>query len=92
MTDIKGNEMKFDFSSPACYKIKVWGKLPYDLTDKLYGMEISHHKREGQTYSLLEGSLPDQPALSGILNMLYDMHYTVLSVNKVKDKPSNTKH
>jgi hypothetical protein len=55
-------------------------------------MEISHHKREGQTYSILKGSLPDQPALSGVLNMLYDMHYTVLSVITVKDKPSNTKH
>jgi len=47
----------------------------------MLGLQLSVEKGEGQKYvSTLIGKIDDQAALSGILNMLYDMHITVISV------------
>jgi len=38
----------------------------------------------GYIVSTLTGELPDQTALAGVLNALYEMHLTVLSVECLK--------
>ncbi len=38
----------------------------------------------GIIVSTLTGELPDQTALAGVLNALYEMHLTVLSVEYLK--------
>jgi len=36
--------------------------------------------------TILEGHLPDQAALSGVLNTLYEMHLPLLSVDNLDEK------
>ena len=91
MNELSNDKLSAGFASPAFYKIEVSGKIPLHLKDIFLGMDISHIESEVRTISTLKGPLKDQTALSGVLNILYDMHYTVLSVRKVKDKPSNKK-
>ena len=69
-------------SGPAIYRIRVRGKLDINLADRLEGMHIDNlAQTNGKVESVLEGSLLDQAALSGILNKLYDLHLPVMSVD-----------
>ena len=69
-------------SGPAIYRIRVRGKLDADFSDRLEGMHIENlAQNDGKVESVLEGRLPDQAALSGILNNLYDLHLPVMSVD-----------
>jgi hypothetical protein len=82
MNYLKEDQFELGFSLPGYYKIAVLGKVPEELSDRLNGMKISHHQCEEKQISILKGMLPDQAALSGVLNTLYDMHITVLSVKR----------
>ena len=80
MVDINKNP-EYSFTGPAIYKIVGQGKIEYKLADRMLGLQLNVEKGEGQKYfSTLIGKIDDQAALSGILNMLYDMHITVISV------------
>jgi hypothetical protein len=71
----------------SVYRIKVQGELPESLSDRLQGMSIIvDHSEANGPVSALEGPLRDQAALSGVLNTLHDRHFSVLSVEKVKDR------
>ena len=55
------------------------------MSDLLGGMTISPDTMEaGQTVTTLSGELVDQAALAGVLNMLYELHLTVLSVKRLE--------
>lgn len=82
MDSKKENRFISGFSTPGFYQIDVLGKLPAELSEKLNGMEIYHVEKEERQISILKGILPDQAALSGVLNNLYDMHLTILSVER----------
>ena len=80
MSDINKNP-DHSFTRPAIYKIVGQGKIDYKLADRMLGLQLNVEKGEGQKYfSTLIGNIDDQAALSGILNTLYDMHITVVSV------------
>jgi hypothetical protein len=69
------------FDSPARYEIRVSGHIAPRWADYLQGMSIDYAVHQGRpTISVLRGELPDQAALAGVLNMLYEMHMPVLSV------------
>ena len=76
-----------DFSQPACYRIKIRGKLDQSWTDRLYGMsiEVINHGKD-QPVSTLLGCLPDQAALAGLLNTLYERHFIILSLELVNSE------
>ena len=79
------NEYEFSFIKPAIYKIEVYGHLNKNWSDKLGGMQINETlSKEDSIVSQLVGQINDQSALSGILNMLYESHLTILSVNLLK--------
>jgi hypothetical protein len=82
MNELSNDKLSDGFASPGFYTIKVLGKIPLHMTDIFLGMDISYIESEVRTISTLKGLLKDQTALSGLLNILYDMHYTVLSVKK----------
>ena len=67
-------------SSPAVYRIRVQGRVPLDSSARLMGMNITIADDGREDRSTLVGRLPDQAALSGLLNSLYDAQYPVLSV------------
>jgi hypothetical protein len=72
---------QFTFDDPATYQIRVQGRLKASWSDRLEGMTISvAAPDEGPVVTTLEGKLPDQAALAGVLNTLYELHLPVLEV------------
>ena len=75
----------FSFSSPATYQIKVAGELQNEWSDRLKGMQIIiNQEKDKKPVSVLTGQMSDQTDLSGVLNTLYELHLTVLSVKMLK--------
>lgn len=74
------NTCQASMSSPAVYRIRVQGRVPLDWSTRLMGMNITRAEDGHENRSTLVGRLPDQAALSGLLNTLYDAQYPVLSV------------
>ena len=67
---------------PATYRIIVRGELDSRMTSHLAGMSISTRSNpDGETESILVGRLPDQAALSSVLNALYDLQLPVISAD-----------
>jgi hypothetical protein len=62
---------------PAVYRIKVQGVVPESWTDRLGAMGIVSVTSAATT---LEGRLPDQAALNGVLDTLYQLHLPLLEV------------
>ena len=67
---------------PGVYQIKVRGVLPDGWIDRLGGLQISAKSSEGMT---LEGWLPDQSALFGVLDTLFTLHLPILEVTCLKE-------
>ena len=67
---------------PATYRIIVQGAIDPSWASRLSGMQISEKQSaEGGIETILVGRLPDQAALSGVLNALYEMHLPVVSAD-----------
>lgn len=76
------NEKKL--SKPKIYKIKVQGELSADWSDRLAGMQITIERRKNRKpISVLKGSLDGQAALASVLNALYELHLSIVSVEKI---------
>jgi hypothetical protein len=70
--------------TPAVYSIRVRGHVDINWFSRLGGMSVSLETAD--TITILEGYLPDQAALSGVLNTLYDLHHPLLSVECLDEK------
>jgi hypothetical protein len=71
----------FAFDCPGIYQISVQGQIDPTWSDRLENMKIGVVTLEsGTRITTLQGELRDQTALSGVLNALYELHLTVLSV------------
>jgi hypothetical protein len=71
-------------NGPAVYQIRVRGRLASRWTDWLGGLTISaQDTKDGAPEAVLVGSVVDQPALRGILNKLWDLNLTLISVNRI---------
>jgi hypothetical protein len=68
---------------PATYVILVGGALDPDWSERLGGMRIRVIDADRQATTELIGSVPDQSALLGILEMLHDLGMPVLSLEFV---------
>jgi hypothetical protein len=69
------------FDRPATYQIVVQGRLDPNWSDLMGGMATCLTVSEStQMVTTLQGELSDQAALHGVLNSLYELHLTVLSV------------
>jgi len=62
---------------PEYYEIKIKGQLDPRWSDWFAGLKLTH--LEGNE-TLLSGSLPDQPALHGLLERIRDLNLTLISV------------
>jgi hypothetical protein len=73
--------------TPATYRIRVQGKLDESWFDRLGNLAITPETEEDNLpVTILVGHLPDQAALSGVLNTLYEMHLPLLSVENLDEK------
>ena len=71
-------------TTPATYRIRVQGHIRTDWDDRFGGMALSRETTvEDVKTTTLTGHLPDQAALSGVLNTLYDLHLPLLNVECV---------
>jgi hypothetical protein len=76
---------RFAFDRPGNYRIRVLGLLDESWSDRLGGLRISAcslKDQEGPVTELL-GQVRDQAKLAGVLNSLYELHLTLLSVEYV---------
>jgi hypothetical protein len=72
----------FHFSRPGNYRIRVLGFLDESWSERLGGLRIracSPGNQEGPVTELC-GKVRDQAELAGLLNSLYELHLTLLSV------------
>ena len=70
-----------DMSKPSVYQIEVKGRIASTWSARLEGMQITESQtKDGSIKTTLVGRLSDQAALSGILNTLYELHVSVVSV------------
>jgi hypothetical protein len=67
----------------ATYLIRVRGSLRASWSDRLGGMQITPDQGDAGC-TVLEGPLPDQAALMGVLNGLYDLGMPLLFVECVE--------
>jgi hypothetical protein len=81
------------FEAPASYRIRVEGHLDDSWSDRLGGMVITRAFTEDkQPMTILIGKLLDQAALAGVMNALYSMHMSVISVEFLDEKLKTLKH
>lgn len=71
------------FDEPGFYRITVTGHLDVAWSEILHNMEIANCGEPEAKYTTITGRLPDQAALLGVLNALYDRHIVVLAVEAV---------
>lgn len=78
----KSNWPQLTPREPASYRITVEGSLDESWSGRLGGMHIATALRDDQNpVTTLTGQVRDQAALMGVLNSLYQMHMTILSVD-----------
>ena len=70
------------FSTPGFYRIEVQGDVPANWSGRLGNMKIFSPSLSEATskVTFLQGKVSDQSELSGILNSLYELHFSLLSV------------
>lgn len=68
---------------PAVYRIKFRGVLPEGWLDRLGGLQVTAKTMECVT---LEGWLPDQAALNGVLDTLYSLHLPIEEVTRLQEQ------
>jgi len=69
--------------NPATYRIQVDGVVPERWLERLGGMRIVSETADGVA---LEGWVPDQAALAGVLNTLVELHLTLREVSRLRDR------
>ncbi len=71
---------RFSQERRAVYRIMVQGRLDQKWSDYLGGLTIRSNDVSGQSVTTLSGQVLDQAALLGVLNSLYDLGFSLLSV------------
>jgi hypothetical protein len=77
---------RYPYSRPGNYRIRVLGSLDESWSERLGGLRITAFNpkdRKGPVTELI-GKVRDQAELSGILETLYEMHFTLLSVEMLE--------
>jgi hypothetical protein len=79
-------ELKYPFHRAETYCIRILGFLDQSWSERLAGMRITTESQgdQGAVTALID-SVPEQAALSGVLETLYDSHFTLISVEMLKD-------
>jgi len=72
------------FDLPATYQIIVEGRIDSTMSDLVEGMTVRQDTVATRpAVTTLCGELRDQAALAGVLNSLYELHLTVISVTRI---------
>jgi hypothetical protein len=72
-----------DPNGPMTYQIQIEGKLDEGWSEWFRDMTVTFERAsDGLPITTLTGPVADQAALRGILNRIWDLHLTVLSVTR----------
>ncbi|MEJ2753361.1 MAG: hypothetical protein P8169_11905 [Chloroflexota bacterium] len=70
--------------TPATYRICFIGGLESSWAERLWGMTSAPIEEAGDPeQTMLVGEVPDQTVLVGIINALYNLGHTVVSVERM---------
>jgi len=85
------SKKSFPFNRQGKYRICVLGSLDESWSERMGGMRITASSLRDQERPVTElvGQIRDQAELSGVLNTLYELHLTLLSVEMLEDEISN---
>jgi len=72
-----------NYEGRATYQITIKGKVDPVFMNRLNNLSVSHTETTDQTLSTLTGEIADQEALNGLLNILFDHQYPVISLMKI---------
>jgi hypothetical protein len=81
MTMKESADTRLSLDSPAIYCIRIQGRLDSSWASELGSMQIQYTHSGGRTITSLTGKVVDQAALSGILNLVYDLGCPLISVD-----------
>jgi hypothetical protein len=85
MTQPKSRK-SFPFDRPGDYRIRVQGFLDESWSERVGGLRITTSSQGDQgPVTALVGQVCDQAELAGVLNSLYELHLTLLSVEYIGD-------
>jgi len=71
----------YTFDRSGNYRIRVQGFLDESWSERLGGLRITaSNLKDKTTVTALVGQVRDQAELVGVLNTLYELHLTLLSV------------
>jgi hypothetical protein len=77
--------MSAETKYPTTYRILLRGFLDKDWSERLEGLTISTTSEDDESFTILEGPLEDEEALSGVLSTLHDLGYSLLSVDRLSN-------
>ena len=77
-----------NFTTPGNYRVEVQGPLRPDWNDRFGAMRIISSETDNAV-TVLQGNVSDQAELAGILNTLYELHLSLLSVQYLGNEPSS---
>jgi hypothetical protein len=73
-----------EFDRQGTYRIDVLGRIPAEWCDRLEGMAITECPAEAEPpVTSLLGELADQAALAGVLSTLFELHLSVIAVERI---------
>jgi hypothetical protein len=73
---------------PSLYEIRVAEQITERWTTWLDGLEIIHSHEPDET--ILRGEMADQPALFGVLGKIRDLGLTLISVQRLSPRQSDS--
>ena len=77
--------MQPPYDGPGIYSVHVGGRVDEAWADHLGGLTVTIITDEGgRPVTVLKGYLPDQAALMGVLNTLYNNRYPVIFVQYLR--------
>lgn len=81
------------FDSAGVYRIRVRGMLDECLSSRLGGMTIKSEQDAGQeSVTTLAGAIIDQAVLAGVLDGLFNLGLTLISVELIEAAPGEIRN
>ena len=68
----------------AMYQISIYGELDVSWADWIGVTSLTHETQDnGASITTLTGTVPDQAALRGLIERIWDLNLTLLSVRRI---------